>query len=106
MIPIALKDGVRLSDLKPQTLMAVMVAWAIFAILGANEFILTSVNDSVHSPKSLHRFGYAVDVRIWVLPEPKRIMATRKIADALGDDFDVVLESDHLHIEYDPKAVT
>ena len=104
MIPITLEKNVSLSDLKPQTLVAVMSAWAIFISLGANEFVLTSVNDGIHSRKSLHRFGYAVDIRIWVLTEAKRVMAAKKIADALGKHFDVVLEPDHLHIEYDPKV--
>jgi len=26
-----------------------------------------------------------------------------KLSKELGNDFDVVLESDHIHIEYDPK---
>ena len=103
MIPIRLEKNVRLSDLTPQILIGVMIAWAIYAALGANEFVLTSVNDGTHSPKSLHRFGYAVDIRIWVLTGAKRVMAQRKIADALGKDFDVILEKDHMHIEYDPK---
>lgn len=104
MIPLRFENGVCLSDLKPQTIIAIISAWSIFATLGANDFVITSVNDGEHSPKSLHRFGYAFDCRIWVLTEAKRVMAAQRIAKALGDDFDVVLESDHLHIEYDPQA--
>lgn len=104
MIPIRLEKRVKLSDLKPQTILAVTIAWAIYAQLGAKEFVITSVNDSTHSAKSLHRFGYAVDIRIWVLSEDHRAVAVQMIGEAMGRDFDVVLEKDHIHIEYDPKG--
>jgi hypothetical protein len=70
---------------------------------------ITSANDSRHSAKSKHYEGCALDFRTkdaGMMPIPKHVMddIVQDIKDALNDiDFDVVLESDHLHVEYDPK---
>lgn len=103
MIPIRLKSNVRLSDFSSQALLAVMVSWSIYAQSGAEEFVLTSVNDSVHGKNSLHGSGDAFDCRIWVLEEDVRQTVADEIGRSLGEDFDVILESDHIHIEYDPE---
>lgn len=97
---ISLKEGVRVHGLKPELVLALMVAEQVFANHGS-DLIITSVVDGKHSRESIHYIGMAVDLRIWHLGSPEE--ATNDLQKALGEDFDVVLESDHIHLEYQPK---
>lgn len=69
--------------------------------------VVTSLTDShAHRPASLHNRGLAADIRTRHIPAdylPSFVDSVKSILDPLG--FDVVLESDHLHMEYDPKGV-
>lgn len=62
--------------------------------------VITSTYEGNHSPSSLHYSNEAIDIR---LPVVERINILKDIKDALGEDFDVVVEIDHIHIEHDPK---
>lgn len=68
---------------------------------GVREIVITSARDGQHGKTSLHGAGAAIDVRNrnW----PDNIGMADEIREELGPDFDVVLEHDHLHIEYDPR---
>lgn len=66
-------------------------------------FFWTSGEDSVHGARSLHPSGNAADLRTFHIPEPLRQGFTTGLAVALGVEYDVVLEKDHIHMEYDPK---
>jgi hypothetical protein len=65
--------------------------------------------DNVGKPRkknSKHPLGYAYDVRIKDLGKNYRSSASMWcmfLRDKLGDDYDVVLKSDHIHIEWDRK---
>jgi len=64
---------------------------------------LTSGLDSTHSAQSKHPLGLAEDYRTRdVTPSDLSDMIDDTRA-TLGRDYDIVLESDHLHVEYDPK---
>jgi hypothetical protein len=66
--------------------------------------VVTSVNDGSHSYSSLHYSGCAADLRIRNLPEhtmPEDV--ANEIKERLGKDFDVIVEKDHIHMEYQPK---
>jgi len=63
---------------------------------------VTSLAESRHGKGSRHYSGLAVDLRIWDLKSPA--VACKEIAGRLGLEFDVVLEKDHIHIEYDPDT--
>jgi hypothetical protein len=69
--------------------------------------ILSSGIDRKHRPKSLHYPGMAVDV-YWIGFELNghelKQLVRDDLADALGPHYDVVLEGDHVHIEYQPKV--
>lgn len=103
VIPFKFNGNVSLCGLSPQAASAFWVAYTQYCLLGANSFVVTSCNDGKHSRKSKHYRGDAFDIRIWTLPEDARIIAAERIADALGRDFDVVFENDHIHVEYDPE---
>jgi len=98
-----LKPGVRLKDLSPQMALAAMIVRDCY---GGGECTITSANDSTHSALSFHYKGNALDFRTKDYAGNKEALAT-KIKEALGSDFDVVLESlgkdqEHVHVEYDP----
>lgn len=100
-----------LSDLKPgvvwnpsaELARADSIAQSIYAALGV-PYIVTSGTDGKHNPGSLHPFGDAMDLRRWDLDAiGKTATAVSQLRGALGPNFDVVLESNHIHVEFDPK---
>lgn len=97
-----LKTGVKLAGLQPQIVLALMAAQKIWDEMN-DPLTVTSVNDSGHSHQSLHYAGAAVDVRIRGVSDPH--LKAAQLRDALTPDFDVVLESDHIHIEYQPRRI-
>lgn len=64
--------------------------------------VITSGSDGKHSEHSLHHKGRALDFRTRNIPSTLRKTVEQEIGQALGDNYDVVLESTHLHVEYDP----
>jgi hypothetical protein len=63
------------------------------------EAVITSTYEGTHSPASLHYVNRALDYR---KIGPVEIIANR-IREKLGSAFDVVVESNHVHVEHDPK---
>lgn len=75
--------------------------------------VITSANDGRHRKDSLHYQNKALDIRTTGGGPGAAGQMTRKEAErfaywmrggALDKDYDVVLEADHLHVEYDPKG--
>ena len=64
------------------------------------EFVITSTFEGTHGAGSLHYSNDAYDVG---LPEENPEEIYLAIKEDLGASFDVVLERDHIHLEYDPK---
>lgn len=82
--------------------LAIMTANSVFE--GERcEMTITSILDGKHSRNSLHYAGQAFDVRTRGIhgSTVSRIAAT--LRGKLTVDFDVVLHSTHLHIEYQPR---
>jgi len=69
-----------------------------FAARGEDLYI-TSLREGTHSPSSFHPSGRAFDIRYpkWGTPN-EVVVSLRK---SLGNDFDVVPEGNHIHIELD-----
>lgn len=104
---IKLKSGVKLDALCPQMVLAAFIAEGIYLKYGY-DCVITSANDSGHKAGSLHYKGKALDFRLNSLKREDRVRVVGDLAVALGDDFDVLHESEdtaneHLHCEYDPK---
>lgn len=95
---VILKTGVKLSGLQPQIVLAIIVAEGIW---GGEPLTITSVSDGLHSHTSLHYSGNGVDFRTRDIEDPAG--KTARLKAALGVDFDVILESDHVHLEYQPR---
>lgn len=64
--------------------------------------VVTSAHDGTHSEGSLHDDGLAVDLRVWGFSDAQARRVTTAIQEQLGRKWDVVYESTHIHIEYDP----
>jgi hypothetical protein len=67
--------------------------------------IITSGNDATHSAASLHYKDMALDFRTRHVTTAVLAVIVAEIKTKLGNNYDVIIESDHLHIEYDPKVV-
>jgi len=81
-----------------------MVADAIWRDLGA-ELVITSLMEGQHRNKSKHYDGMAADLRSRYFSEEKKQQAVTRLRAALGDDYDVVAHSTHIHVEYDKKDI-
>jgi hypothetical protein len=100
---IRLKPGVSIVGIKPEISMALPIIASVYQVFGVDT-VVTAGTDGKHRVGSLHYSGNALDIRtrnIATAAEKHEMCA--KIAEALGKDFDVVLESTHLHVEFDPK---
>ena len=99
MSTLSLKEGVTIYGLHSECL------WAIDRCVEASpaDVTVTSTRGDVHSKGSLHYAGHAFDLRTRNLLTSQITAWISRIKLAVGDDFDVVLESNHIHVEYQPK---
>ena len=97
---IRLKDGARVAGMGTPLLLALLIADEVYAVQD-EVCVVTSIADSKHSPGSLHYIGHAADLRMPGLNTKAAVLTELK--SRLGSDYDVVLEADHIHIEYQPK---
>jgi len=65
--------------------------------------IITSTTDGKHMPGSLHYKGLAVDLRIRDLAPDEQKRYYNDLKFALSKLCDVILEKDHIHVEYQPS---
>ena len=71
--------------------------------LSDNAVWITSANDGKHMAGSLHYKNRAFDVRIWNILDDTAEAWVGRLKAMLGKDYDIVLEKDHIHLEYQPK---
>jgi hypothetical protein len=100
---IKLKPGVNVHGVGTEIVLALIIAERLYAEKG-KDCIVTSVIDGHHSRTSLHYTGDAVDLRTFILDQSEQKDIASRLKEALGIDYDVVLERDHLHIEYQPRG--
>ncbi len=121
---LALKLGVRLKALRPQLVVAMVIAEGIWRDLAGVECVVTSCNDGKHCGPDLkkhtgpcrdgglskHYTGRAVDIRTKNIPEDRRVVCVNRLQAFLGDaGYRVMWEgrgtiNEHVHIEYDPPG--
>lgn len=112
------KQGVKLETLRPEARRGLEIADTVLRCEYDLEGVVTSTNDGRHKRNSLHYKDLAFDLRL-----PSRLTKTpfnrdfdkmvhASLKQALGPDFDVILETHqlnkyqhHIHVEYDPKSL-
>lgn len=92
--------GVKLSGLKIEMRIVLIVVEEVCKEHGKESYI-THTDDGIHSPPSLHPYGYAIDYRMRFFRAKTKLEIYKKIRDRLPDGFDVVVHLTHLHVEWD-----
>lgn len=100
---VKLKPGVSVNGLRPEMVLAAGVVEGIF-LAGGYEVVITSGTDGNHSRGSRHYVGHALDFRTRHIPREEWNKLADQIRDALGPDFQLVIEKTHFHLEFDPPA--
>lgn len=98
-----LKEGVKILGMSTELLLGLNVADQVYREYKI-ELVITSVVDGRHSKTSLHYSGNGADLRTRNFPEEDHERIRAEIKDRLGEDFDVILESDHIHMEFQPRG--
>ena len=102
---LAIKPGVDVSGITTEIVLGLLVLSDVMWKHGIPT-IITSCREGKHSVGSLHYVGKGVDVRL-----PSRFSTIPTIdltlmmeaRESLGNDYDLLLEPDHYHLEFDPK---
>jgi len=100
-----LKKSVITEGVCPQIWWVLGVLDHVYEYNYGEEFVVTSLKDGAHSTHSKHYTGEAADIRTrnFTRGEVEELYGyLRRLIDPHG--FDTVLESDHIHIEWDPKS--
>lgn len=102
---VLIKSSVQLRYLKPQMIIALIVATEIYRNYQLN-LVITSGDDSdkVHMANSKHNTGLALDFRTRDMNQTVKNSIVANLRACLNSEYDIVLEKDHIHIEYDPKS--
>lgn len=98
---LKIKKGVQMDGLTPlgvQIIEAAMKTWDWFE---EPELVITSAVRAPAAVFSYHQEGRAVDLRRWTVTDPITLCEALQIV--LGPTFQVLLESDHIHVEHDPN---
>lgn len=98
-----IKEGVIMAGLQKEMRPALIAAESIWKGLG-QELVVTAALDGTHSAGSLHYYGLALDFRTRYFDQYEERTAANRLADSLGDDFDVITHDSHIHCEHDPQA--
>lgn len=67
------------------------------------DLVITSGTDGKHMKGSKHYTGEALDVRTSNIPKGEVGLVLNRLQTRLGSDYQVLLEADHIHVEFDPK---
>lgn len=98
---LSLKPGVSLLGLSMQMVVALLIIEGCYSEYG-RDCVITSATDGKHGAHSHHLKGCAVDLRTTGIPTETMGLIVVMIRERLSGEFQVVLEDDHLHVEFDP----
>ena len=76
------------------------------AVITAGTEAIDSNLNFIHSVRSLHPFGFALDFRTRYFDVLTQKEIRTKLQLLLGSDYDVILHYTHIHVEYDKKLTT
>jgi cellulose biosynthesis protein BcsQ len=113
---IKFKWGVVIDGIKQETISAMAIVHEEYQdftynlFKGSRDLVVTSVLDGKHKTGSKHYEGHAFDIRTWNTDtngvqwsmERKELFA-KLLRKALGEDYDVIVEDTHIHVEFHKK---
>lgn len=105
---LILKHSARIEGIYPEIQFAITVAYSLWcAYQFPGDCRVTSGTDDAPGrlEDSLHKIGQAFDLGIWGLNYEDLKKMEDGLKKALGVEFDVILEKDHFHIEFQPKPI-
>jgi len=103
---IQIKSGVQIENLTTPMMLGIKICHDVYKLYTNSPMVITSGTEGYHQKNSLHPFGNAVDLRLpssyhSVIDTHEGLVTS--MSNFLGEAFDVVLEHDHIHVEYDPQ---
>lgn len=97
------KDGVKVDGIKKETIELMLLLNTFFVRQISKPFVVTSCTDGRHMKGSKHYSGYAIDIRTRHLTKREIGILVSWFTTYYDKYYDMVVESDHIHVEYDPK---
>ena len=105
------RQNVNARSMTPTCALAIQITYSVWhCAFPWTNCVITSICDGDHKEGSKHSEGEAFDLRTKkIVDEIYKMEFLEKLKEALGPDFDVILEGlgkdwEHLHIEYDRKG--
>ena len=95
---VRLKDGVQLDTLREPMWQVIYIASRVRRLLGESWLTVTDAVAPRSNPRSLHPEGLALDFRSSDLRDARKF--AQVLAWALGPSYKVILETDHIHVEF------
>ncbi len=96
-----IKEGVNIRGLHISMRKVLKAASRIWKEAG-QELVVTAGLDGDHSQWSFHYYGRAVDLRSRYFSAEEVWEVVNKLHDAIGSDYDIIVHTTHIHVEYDP----
>jgi hypothetical protein len=97
---VGIKPGVILRGLDERMYPAIREAQGIWLKFGG-KLVITSGLDGRHVRRSRHYIGLALDFRSRDLAGAARHRVAQELRQALGEEFQVLVEKDHIHVQCD-----
>jgi hypothetical protein len=93
------------AGLRPEITMIVSMIEDAVGAYTSKPAILTSGTDRTHGWGSLHYVGQGLDFRWDGYSMTTAHLVASQLRSCLGKHYDVVVEDDHIHVEFQPKRV-
>ena len=97
-----IKAGVKLAGIRAEMILAAVIAAGVWADEG-KELVITEATGGKHGHGSLHYVGQAIDLRTNYFDELTKLRIAKVLREKLGENYDVVVEKTHIHVEFQPK---
>ena len=95
-----IKPGVDISRLRPEIRKRLNAINKLYESVN-EELVITSTYEGNHSAGTLHYANLAIDIR---RPKDERTKIHEGLRRILDDNYDIVFEGTHIHIEFDPPC--
>lgn len=97
------KEGVVVGNPRLELIDGLITCAEVYYDLGYT-LVITSMYDGAHMPGSFHYEGLAADLRTSMVPKERLPSLVAALRRKLPRYWDVVLEKDHIHVEYDTRG--